>query len=200
MTIHRIKLKDLNPQFIQELQEHHQHGETEVAIWLQEKPKKVAMLEDEFWKIIGLLDWEQKSRAGILEPSVSYLTELSVDAIKGFEDILSEKLYRLDGQVYAENIGESVYQGEGIAFSVDTFLYARCYVVACGQNVYQQVLNSPENMPKDQTFEPLLGLASAAYQRKTGEKFDYIPAYIYETFANAAAWGGKDFLEKLLFS
>ena len=55
-------------------------------------------------------------------------------------------------------------------------------------------------MPKDLTFESLLGVASKAYTRKTGKPFKHIPAFIYETFANSDGWDGEDFIEKILGS
>ena len=39
-------------------------------------------------------------------------------------------------------------------------------------------------MPKDMEFEALLMVARLAYQRKTGEEFDYLPKVSYETFSN----------------
>ena len=69
---------------------------------------------------------------------------------------------------------------------------------ARGRETYEQILAEPEKMVKDETFEPLLSLASRAYKRKTGEDFDHLPAFIYETFANAEGWGGSEWLEKVL--
>jgi len=43
-------------------------------------------------------------------------------------------------------------------------------------------------MPKDLTFEPILYLASKAYRQKTEQKFDYIPLFNFETYANQSAW------------
>ncbi len=53
-------------------------------------------------------------------------------------------------------------------------------------------------MPKDLTFEVLLSIPRKAYELKTGEKFQYVPAYIYETFANTVGWGGQSLFEKIL--
>jgi hypothetical protein len=73
-------------------------------------------------------------------------------------------------------------------FSVDNFLYARCCAVANGQETYQQILLLPERMPKDLTFEALLYLPSEAYERKTGQPYDYSPAFPIETYSNREGW------------
>lgn len=201
MTIHRLKLKDLNPAFLQKLQSEHTDGETEVAIWMQRKAVNPFLSEAEFWKIIEKLDWSREGNdEAVIEPVIAHLSELSEEAIFAFEDILSEKLYLLDGEKYAKHTGKNAYKGEEYPFSVDTFLYARCCVVANGKAFFEKVLKNPKAMPKNLTFEALLGLASKAFKRKTGKPFEHIPAYIYETFANSSGWEGEDFIERILNS
>ena len=196
MTVHHIKLKDLNEQFIQQLNAGNQDAEQPVTIWLPKKTGGIS--ERESWGIIGMLDWEKENSTAILEPAVARLSQFSEAKIAAFEDWLSEKLYRLDGQKYAEHTGSNAFKGNDQAFSVDGFLYARCMATARGRETYEQILAEPEKMVKDETFEPLLSLASRAYKRKTGEDFDHLPAFIYETFANAEGWGGSEWLEKVL--
>lgn len=87
--------------------------------------------------------------------------------LKAFENSLSKKLYQLDGLEYAQNIGINAYQGKDLPFSADVFLYARCAVVAEGKEVFEKVLEQPEKMLKNQTFEYLLYLANSAYTQKT---------------------------------
>lgn len=196
MPIHRIKIKDLNEDFIQQIKSNQYDENNEIAVWVSDTKKR--MSEVEFWKFIKLLDWTKNRGKTIIETLVEHLSQLSIDKIKSFEDILCEKLYLLDGQTFAENIGENAYKGEDEPFSTDGFLYARCMVVASGQKVYEQVLKNPERMVKDSTFEPLLNVANLAWQRKTGEPMDYISNYIPETFANGKAWNNGGLLEKLL--
>ena len=43
-------------------------------------------------------------------------------------------------------------------------------------------------MPKDLTFEALLYLPSEAYERKTGQPYDYSPAFPVETYSNQEGW------------
>lgn len=181
----KININELNPQFVEELQA--KYGDANLEIKITETDCS----EDEFWKIIALLDWSKKEDdEAIVQPVVDYLSHFSTKAIFDFQDFLSEKLYQLDGQVYAENMGENAYNSQQY-FSADLFLYARCCVVANGREEYEKVLKDPTQMPKDLFFEPLLYLASEAYQLKTGEELNRLPAYIYETFFNVKGWGTK---------
>ncbi len=115
--------------------------------------------EKDFWAIIDHLDWEQEEDEAILEPAIKKLASLPIAQIYSFEEILSEKLYQLDQQRYAINIGDSGYDKDRY-FSADVFLYARACVIANGQGAYELVLNDPLQMPKNITFEPLLHLAA----------------------------------------
>jgi hypothetical protein len=69
---------------------------------------------------------------------------------------------------------------------VDGFLYDRLCVVANGKATYEAVLEDPTRMPTEVSFEPLLYVASQAYELKTGNTFDYQPTVSYETYANKA--------------
>ncbi len=147
------------------------------------------MNETKFWETISLLDWTQVGKDdAILKPSVDALAEMPIDHIYQFEEILAEKLYNLDGEPYARNMGEYSYKGEDKHFSVDLFLYARCYVVAKGKDYYEKVLADPEKMPRDLEFEAILYLAKEVYEKKTGQEFNYIPKHDYETFNNEEGW------------
>ncbi len=151
--------------------------------------KKPEMSEEVFWDIIEKFDWGKTGDDdAVIEPAVGTLAQMSTKDIFQFEDILSEKLYALDGEKYAREIGEFAYQGPEQHFSTDGFLYARCCVVANGRSFYDKVLSNPKKMPKDIEFEALLMVAQLAYQRKTGEEFDYLPQVNYETFSNKIGW------------
>ncbi|MGG3642053.1 DUF4240 domain-containing protein [Bacillus gobiensis] len=140
----------------------------------------------QFWEIIKLIDFEHEEP---LEKAIEKLASLSEKKIYQFEEALAQKLYKLDTEAHAKAIGEGAYTNEEEDyFSPDYFLYVRCLVVAKGKEFYNQVVKAPSLMPKDQEFEPLLELASEAYERKTGEEFDYIPSKDYETFSNEKGW------------
>lgn len=148
------------------------------------------MDDNEFWRIISLFDWKKTGDDdAVLRPAVKELAKQSADDIAAFEEVLSQKLYALDTKAHARNIGKDAYVGDGDHFPVDWFLYARCCVVANGRELYEAVLNAPEQFPKDLEFEALLGLAGAAYEAKTGEEYEGFETSVsYETFSNRAGW------------
>lgn len=140
------------------------------------------MSEEEFWSLIGLLDWtDQKENEQVVEPTVLALSGMLIAKIYQFQDILSEKLWLLDTQSYADAmLGED----PDAYLSDDEFLYARCVVVANGETYFRKVLTEPAQFPTDLTFEDLLFVAGAAYERKTGKKVLSVPAYNFETGSN----------------
>ena len=187
-TILKIPLKAVDKDVIRDLQE--KYPDAMLHIEAEESPGSKSMDEDQFWAIIGLLDWDKESNEEILGPAVQALSRFSENDIAVFDDILAEKLYELDGQRFAEKLGSNRYTGKG-HFSVDSFLYSRCCVVANGKEFYEKVLQDPGQMPKEYTFEPLLYLASRAYRQKTGkDSYDHTPDIWYETFSNPAGWPG----------
>lgn len=189
-TILKIPLKAADEAFIRGLRE--KYPNAILHIEAEESQGEKTMNEDQFWAIISLLDWNKEKSEDILRPAVQALSQFSEIDISTFDDILAAKLYALDGQRFAEQLGSNRYLKEGKRhFSVDSFLYARCCVVANGREFYEQVLQNPSEMPKEYTFEPLLSLARKAYQLKTGsDGYDYLPEVWYETFSNPEGWPG----------
>ena len=183
----KLPLRALNEEVIRELQE--KYPEAEISVELNQDKNKAPLSEARFWAIIALLDWTkvEKDDEAVVEPAVMELAAGSVRHILEFADLLSEKLYTLDGLAFAKNIGEDAWTASQY-FSVDNFLYARSCVVANGRELYEKVLQDPSQMPKDLTFEALLYLPSQAYKRKTGKPYDYTPAFSIETYSNAKAW------------
>lgn len=152
------------------------------------KPNKM-MNENEFWKIIALLDWKREGHDdAVLAPAVAALASKSKADICGFYERMAYLLYLLDTREHASNIGEYSYDAKDDYISADLFLYARCAAVANGRNIYGAALKSPSKMPKDLEFEALLNLAPTAYEEKTGEEFDYLTGCSFETFSNADGW------------
>lgn len=154
-----------------------------------QKPKKM-MKDETFWSIISLLNFnDENDEEEILEPAVHTLAKMSVKDIKEFEEALSYKLYLLDTKEHAKNIGEYSYDEETQDyFSADLFLYFRCSVIAEGKECFELTIKNPQNMPKDNSFEPLLSLASEAYIRRTGKEFEYTTGCDYESFSNVGGW------------
>jgi Protein of unknown function (DUF4240) len=144
-----------------------------------------AMNEEQFWNIISMLDWSNEGNDdAVIEPSVQELSKMPASAILSFFDLLSEKLYLLDGRNYAENAAP---YGESI--SSDLFLYARCGVIANGRSFYESVLKKPSAFPQNLFFEALLDIPERAWFRKTGASISHQPKYIFETGFNPNGWG-----------
>lgn len=148
------------------------------------------MTEDIFWGIIASFDWDKTGDDdAVLKPALDTLISMSVSEIQEFAEILAEKLYNLDGILYASNIGPYSYQGDNVHFSVDYFLYVRCCVVANGKDYYYHVINNPTAMPKEMDFEGLLYLSDNAYNAKLNTEGEYLQTKLsFETFSNVAAW------------
>lgn len=150
--------------------------------------RSLSMEEAVFWRIIGLFNWKRTGDDdAVIAPAVRALAQMGEADIAAFEDLLAEKLFALDTEAHAREIGSDAYQ-PGRHFSVDEFLYARCVVVANGPDYYSRVLADPRQMPKDMEFEALLGVAAQAYERKAGREWEHVSPVSYETFSNSAGW------------
>lgn len=150
---------------------------------------KSTLTEKKFWHLLNLLNWDAEGDDGmVISPVVAELAKESVENIYRFADILAEKLYALDGESYARQIGSDAYTGNKGSFAKNWFLYVRCCVIANGQDYYAEVLDDPLSMPKDMEFQALLNIAPQAYKTKTGQRFKYSTKYSYETFSNKKLW------------
>jgi hypothetical protein len=147
------------------------------------------MDEKKFWQLTELIDrtaMEDGDGESAIAPLLLALSGLPIREIEGYEEALAKKLYLIDGEVFADNAGESGQSGDG-------FLYARCYVVAQGQATYDSVLADPTSMPAqlENWFEELLYVCSQAWAAKTGrdaDEWDFETGLSYETGSNASAW------------
>ncbi len=178
--------KEFNKQIIAKLKKGYLEGSVkdapkhETVNWANKQ-----MSEGVFWEVIRLLGWSHQDN---LKPAVKALTKMSEEDIFQFENIMAEKLYRIDTKKLAEHV-----YGNEQETSMDDFLYVRCAVVANGETFYDSVLNNqfPDTLkaPDGITFEPLLYLAMEAYKKKTGEEIDFIDTdYSYETCSNEEGW------------
>lgn len=106
------------------------------------------------------------------------LVGAGINAIYRFQDILAEKLANLDGPAYYEqSIGSS-----------DGFLYNRAYVVARGQEFYEDVVRNPGKFPSTHECQQLLGIPASAYHAITGTDLERVSAISYESFWNKKLW------------
>ncbi len=168
------------------------YSETNDLTTISEKPisEYKPMDEEVFWEIIATFNWKKAGDDdAVLRPAFKKLVSMTVEDIKLFAEILAEKLYNLDGLLYASSIGPDSYKGENEFFSADYFLYVRCCVVANGKDFYNHVLNNPTEMPKEIDFEALLYLADDAYNKKLKTEDECIETNLsFETFSNAEKW------------
>ncbi len=188
-TLLEIPLNDVSSSVLHDLQIKYPNG---AVLRIDVADSFTKMDEAQFWSIIGLMDWRTLDSEAILARSVKALSTFSKEDIYHFHDILNEKLYALDGRRFAEQLGSNKYEADNKKhFSVDSFLYARCCVVANGQTFYNTVLKNPAKMPKEYTFESLLYLPRKAWLLKTKrDNYDYFPEIWSETFSNSDGWEG----------
>jgi hypothetical protein len=160
--------------------------------------------EATFWQMIGLLGFAEVELPGTdaedeaaIRPLVRALVKHPVEDIDEFYEILAQKLHAIDTERHWRKYGWP---------SEDSFLYARCWVVARGQAFYETVLRDPEKMPRwvaegreedalsipSPTFEALLGVAPEAYELRTGEEYHYSPTRVsFETGHNSVGWPSR---------
>jgi len=145
--------------------------------------------EGQFWDLIDLLNWDAEGDDdNVIAPAVQKLKEMDNDAIAAFEEILCEKLFLLDAERFAREIGRDSYQGQGRYFSKEWFLAARCCAVANGQGFFEEVLGEPKAMPKDLGFLALKELAARAYKAKNGKDFKYLTRFNPDSMSNQTGW------------
>ncbi len=192
-----MPLRSLNPGLVKDLQE--KYPDAMVSIQEQSPESTPEMDDRQFWDIIAQLDWGRKRSDDIMATAVEALSRYPEEGIFRFDQMLAEKLFTLDGELFARPLG---WGGEvNSNFSVDAFLYARCCAVANGKDFYEKVLENPQLIPKEHSFEPLLYLAEKAYRMKTGtDGYDFLPSVSYETFSNHAAWNDIPPLQDLINS
>ncbi|MEL6720659.1 MAG: DUF4240 domain-containing protein [Bacteroidota bacterium] len=154
-----------------------------------EKEQKSIEEEYGFWQLIAQIDWSKDTAEEKVKPLIEVLQQASIAAINEFSEQLARSLHQLDGPTYFEALKS---KKEGV--SSDTFLYARCLVVAKGKAFFEEVLQHPENMPKEEDFEALLYVAKEAYEQKTGVEYEFVPSVIYESFFNQKLWKEKAIL------
>jgi hypothetical protein len=147
------------------------------------------MEEATFWELVQQLDWTHTGDdERVVQPVVAALARMPVDEIHAFQELLARKLYALDGRRWAREAGSLIWWGEPNSLSVDSFLYARCVVVANGRSFFERVLANPEQMPKDMEFESLLYIAQRAEERKIGRTAGIDTEVSFETFSNTTGW------------
>lgn len=147
------------------------------------------MTINDFWGLIAKIDvsaLDSADEEGAVLPLQTALTGKDEGEIEAFAEHLSECLFTLDGEVFANHAGES-------GSSDDGFLYARCYVVAKGRSYFEAVLADPKKMPNstDRWCEALLYSHRRAWAETTGSdesEWDFEPSVSFESGSNSKSW------------
>ncbi len=117
MPTYKISVDKLGPDWISLLRQRHEGADLEIRVVESEKTN--TFTTDDFWQIINLLDWSQEEdNDAVIEPAVHYLSTLDISTIYRFQDELVTKLYQLDKEIYAIQLGPEAPSDDG-AFSSD---------------------------------------------------------------------------------
>ncbi|WP_286158424.1 DUF4240 domain-containing protein [Streptomyces sp. CB03911] len=149
------------------------------------------MTWDDFWTLIDLLG--DRRCCDYATALAEALAELPPARIVDFEERLAEALYRLDRREFGTlPVIDMGSPEKPFPQSDDTFLYSRCAVVAAGRAEYEAVLADPALFaPHTATTlhgEDLLHLAEEAYEEATGEEWDIVTEFDYESCSNKDGW------------
>ncbi|MCC8539559.1 DUF4240 domain-containing protein [Xanthomonas axonopodis pv. poinsettiicola] len=147
------------------------------------------MENSQFWRLMKLVDrvaLEDEDEDRALSSLTSALAAMEVTSIEAFHEHLSQHLFAIDGEKYAEHAGASGQSDDG-------FLYARCYVVACGEEYYSRVKRTPTEMQRsaDQWCESLLYVAPNAWAASSGcdpSDWAFEATVRYESGSNPDLW------------
>jgi hypothetical protein len=150
------------------------------------------MTEALFWDIVSLLDWSKwDDDRAVLEPAIRRLAKLPIREICLFDEFLHWRLYSLDTREHALHFAPGQpyegYVNDELPFSTDGFMDCRAMVVAKGQREYESVLGDPTQMAR-QRFESFAYLARFAYERKTGDGYEYEVGINTWAGCNKAGW------------
>ncbi len=149
------------------------------------------MDEEQFWEFVELFNWDAEGNdSQVIEPCVQSLSQMPEDDILAFQEALHNKLYFLDAERFARHIGRESFRSKSEYFSTSWFLNVRCCAIANGRDLFEDIVDTPDNMPKDLGFRAICRVAPEAYFRKTGLKLTYTPSKSIETFSNKEGWPG----------
>jgi len=112
----------------------------------------VAMPEDEFWDLVGVLGGSSDLKG--FELLTDALAKTDLDTVLAFQARLTLALHALDSGCRAEwyRLNEPTHFG---FVSDDVFLYSRCDTVVAGREVWQEAVDS-ETLPWG-TVDPTTG-------------------------------------------
>ena len=166
---------------IEEVREDTKDGAPITATGPRSKTKGAKLDIAQFWQFMASLDPDADDGEVYVNALIKRLGRRSRADIIEFGEQLAELLYTLDRREFAKNAGDA-------GGSSDSFLYARCYVLSRGRQYFERVLADPTLFPKDVDFEELLSVCEEAFEESTGESFEHVTHFSYETAANEEGW------------
>ncbi|PZT75381.1 MULTISPECIES: DUF4240 domain-containing protein [unclassified Streptomyces] len=146
----------------------------------------------DFWALIATLNGE--ATEANCRRLAKRLSRRPLPEITAFAERHAEALYRLDQEKFGTLPVADMTLDDGAPFpqSGDSFLYARCAVVAAGRHTWESVFSDPAKFaPYTATTydgERLLYVPDEAYELATAEEWPRTTRYCYESFSNKDGW------------
>lgn len=156
-----FQIKNLGKDTVQEWKKTYPEGH--VKVYPQLFRQMGITHEELFWKTINALDWTGASDDDILRPAVDRLRFLPVAYILGFQELLDYRIFRLKSK-----LPPKLAPYPDADFYADISVkYSACWVIAKGKGSFNEAMKYKFWAPNGLTFQPLLTLATEAYQLKT---------------------------------
>ncbi len=155
-------LKSLDIAKVLELKQAFPNGS--IRVYPELFPRNSTPNEGLFWKIISALDMDQKDDDDKLRPALEKLQLLPIPYILGFEEGLQFKIFHASLQLHPTAVARGLRNdmfGLGVRYVI-------CGAIARGKDYFQAETKNPGWIPKADFFQPLLTLATWAYELKTG--------------------------------
>ncbi|THA56027.1 DUF4240 domain-containing protein [Streptomyces sp. A0958] len=146
----------------------------------------------DFWALIATLNGE--ATQANCHRLANELSHRPLPEIIGFAERHAEALYRLDQEKFGKLPVADMLDEDGAPFpqSGDSFLYARCAVVAAGRGVWESAFSDAAAFaPYTSTEydgESLLYVPDEAYELATGKGWDRTTRYCFESYSNRDGW------------
>lgn len=126
----------------------------------------------EFWRVIDFARQQTRGDDQLYENLlIKTLERYSLTEIIEFECLLEQHLLAADD--FKIMAAQKIIEG---SVTDDSYLYFRCWLISQGKSVFEEALRNPDSLASIDTeraiagFEPLLYVATQAYQNKIGKK------------------------------
>ncbi|WP_460727170.1 DUF4240 domain-containing protein [Nocardia heshunensis] len=150
------------------------------------------MTHEKFWALIATIDG-RASRHSCRRLS-RYLASRPVTEIAGFAELLSEALYWLDQECFGlQPVIDTATSRRVGTQSGESFLRARCAVVAAGREVYSSMFDRPVMFARYTALDGqcLLSIVPEAFRERTGLNWSRQTWLSFESYSNDSGWSGR---------